>query len=153
MEQQSERKSREENGNQQPVICHFYCFGIEKHWLYMQLYIIIYICIYIYIRIHIYIHIYIYIYVYIYIHIYIYNIQEPLLILKRFIVILHTLSAYNSLIIRYEVYSSDPREGLWRICIPWYWFSTVSYVSFLYPIKNKLVITNCQPLILQKITL
>ena len=45
-------------------------------------------------------------------HIYI---QEPLLILKKFIVLLHTLSAYNSLLIRYKVYSSDPRECLCTI--------------------------------------
>ena len=38
-------------------------------------------------------------------------IQEPLLILKNtYIVLLHTLSAYNSLLVRYKVYSSDPRE-------------------------------------------
>ena len=39
-------------------------------------------------------------------------IQEPLLILKKFIVLLHTLSAYNSLLVRYKVYSSHPRECL-----------------------------------------
>ena len=39
-------------------------------------------------------------------------IQEPLLILKTFIVLLHTSSAYNSLLVRYKVYSSDPREYL-----------------------------------------
>ena len=39
-------------------------------------------------------------------------IQEPLLILKKFIVLLHTLSAYNSLLVHYKVYSSDPRECL-----------------------------------------
>ena len=39
-------------------------------------------------------------------------IQEPLLISKKFIVLLHTLSAYNSLLVRYKVYSSDPRECL-----------------------------------------
>ena len=38
-------------------------------------------------------------------------IQERLLILKIFIV-LHTLSAYNSLLVRYKVYLSDPRECL-----------------------------------------
>ena len=44
-------------------------------------------------------------------------IQEPLLISKKFIVILHTLSAYNSLLTRYKVYSPDPRERFstsWR---------------------------------------
>ena len=39
-------------------------------------------------------------------------IQEPLLILKKFIVLLHTLSGYNSLLVRYKVYSSDTRECL-----------------------------------------
>ena len=39
-------------------------------------------------------------------------IQEPFLILKKFIVLLHTLSAYNSLLVRYKVYSSDPKECL-----------------------------------------
>ena len=39
-------------------------------------------------------------------------IQEPLLTLKKIIVLLHTLSAYNSLLVRYKVYSSDPRECL-----------------------------------------
>ena len=31
---------------------------------------------------------------------------------KKYIVLLHTLSAYNSLLVRYKVYSSDPRECL-----------------------------------------
>ena len=39
-------------------------------------------------------------------------IQEPLLILKKFIVLLHTLSAYNSLLVRYKVYSSNLTECL-----------------------------------------
>ena len=39
-------------------------------------------------------------------------IQERFLMLKTFIVILHTLSAYNSLLVRYKVYSSDTRECL-----------------------------------------
>ena len=39
-------------------------------------------------------------------------IQEPILILKKFIVLFHTLSAYSSLLVRYKVYSSDPRECL-----------------------------------------
>ena len=30
--------------------------------------------------------------------------------IKKRIVVLHTLSAYNSLLVRYKVYSSDPRE-------------------------------------------
>ena len=40
-------------------------------------------------------------------------IQESFLILKKIcIVLLHTLSAYNSLLVRYKVYLSDPRECL-----------------------------------------
>ena len=39
-------------------------------------------------------------------------IQEPLLILKQIIVLFHALSAYKSLLVRYKVYSSDPRECL-----------------------------------------
>ena len=35
--------------------------------------------------------------------------------IRKFIV-LHTLSAYNSLLVRYKVYSSDPRECL---CTSW----------------------------------
>ena len=38
-------------------------------------------------------------------------IQEPLLMLKKFIVLL-TLSAYNSLLVRYKVDSSNPRKCL-----------------------------------------
>ena len=39
-------------------------------------------------------------------------IQESLLISKEFIVLLPTLSASNSVLIGYKVYSSDPRENL-----------------------------------------
>ena len=39
-------------------------------------------------------------------------IQEPLLILKKFVFLLYTLSANNSLLVSYIVYSSDPRECL-----------------------------------------
>ena len=39
-------------------------------------------------------------------------IQEPLLILKKNIVLLHTLSTYNNLLVRYKVYSSDPTKCL-----------------------------------------
>ena len=39
-------------------------------------------------------------------------IQEALLILKKIIVLFHTLSAYNSLLVHYKVDSSDPRECL-----------------------------------------
>ena len=38
------------------------------------------------------------------------SIQGPLLILKKSIVFLHTLSGYKSLLVRYKVYSSDPKE-------------------------------------------
>ena len=31
---------------------------------------------------------------------------------KKFVVLLHTLSAYNSLLVHYKVYSSDHRECL-----------------------------------------
>ena len=31
---------------------------------------------------------------------------------KKIIILLHTLSAYNSLLVRYKVYPSDPRECL-----------------------------------------
>ena len=52
-------------------------------------------------------------------------IQEPLLILQKFIVLLHTLSAYNSLFVRYKVYSSDPKESL---CTSWRY--TEAYENF-----------------------
>ena len=32
--------------------------------------------------------------------------------IKKIIVLFHTLSAYNSLLVRHKVYSSDPRECL-----------------------------------------
>ena len=38
--------------------------------------------------------------------------SEILLDFKKFIVLLQTLSAYNSLLVHYKVYSSDPRESL-----------------------------------------
>ena len=37
-------------------------------------------------------------------------IQEPFLISKKFMVFPHTLSAYSRLLVRFKVYSSDPRE-------------------------------------------
>ena len=39
-------------------------------------------------------------------------IKELLLILRKIIVLLHTLLAYNSLLVICKVYSSDPRECL-----------------------------------------
>ena len=41
-----------------------------------------------------------------------YQYQEPLLILKKCKILLHTFSACNSLLVRYKIYSSDPRECL-----------------------------------------
>ena len=77
-------------------------------------------------------------------------IQEPLLISKKFIVLLHTLSAYNSLLVRYKVYSSDPRECLrasWRYAEAYDNFSIDAASCRKNPIqKNKIVILNCQPL-------
>ena len=40
-------------------------------------------------------------------------IQEPLLLLRKFKFLFHTLSAYNSLLVRYKVYLSDQREWLY----------------------------------------
>ena len=79
-------------------------------------------------------------------------IQEPLLISKKFIVLLHTLSAYNNLLVRYKVYSSDPKEYL---CTQPEGMLT-SNENFNIdpapcrknPIKNKIVIPNCQSLLL-----
>ena len=36
--------------------------------------------------------------------------SRTVMISKRYIVLLHTLSAYNSLLVRYKIYSTDPRE-------------------------------------------
>ena len=41
-------------------------------------------------------------------------IQESHLILKKSIILLHTLSTCNSLLVRYKVYLSDPSECLWK---------------------------------------
>ena len=78
-------------------------------------------------------------------------IQEPLLMSKRFIVLLHTLSAYNSLLVRYKVYSSDPRECL---CTSWRYAEAYENCS-IDPapcpknlIKNEIVILNFPPLLL-----
>ena len=77
-------------------------------------------------------------------------IQEPLLILKRFIVHLHTLSAYNSLLVCYKVYSSDPRECLctsWRYAETYQNFSIDPAPCRKNPIK-KLNLSYCHPLLL-----
>ena len=42
----------------------------------------------------------------------VYVFRNPPLDIKKIIVLLHTLSAYNSLLVRCKVYSSDPRECL-----------------------------------------
>ena len=84
-------------------------------------------------------------------------IKEPFLISKTFVFLFHTLSAYNSLLIRYKAYLSDPRECLCAqsdgMLKP---MKTLVLIQdhierILY--KNKTVIPNSQPLILQKIIL
>ena len=69
---------------------------------------------------------------------------------KKNEVLLHTLSAYNSLLVRYKVYSSDPRECLrasWRYAEAYDNFSIDAASCRKNPIqKNKIVILNCQPL-------
>ena len=81
-------------------------------------------------------------------------IQEPLLISKKLIVHLHTLSAYNSLLVRCKVHSSDPRE-----CLCTSWTYAEAYENFSIepapcqknPItKIKIVVLNFQPLLLVK---
>ena len=76
-------------------------------------------------------------------------IQEPLSILKK-IIVLHTLSAYNSLLVHYKVYSSDLRECFctsWRYAEACENFSIDPAPCRKNPI-NKIVILNCQPLLL-----
>ena len=51
-------------------------------------------------------------------------IQEPYLILKRFRVLRHTLSAYNSFLVRDEVYSSNPKKCL---CTRWRYGEAYTY--------------------------
>ena len=79
-------------------------------------------------------------------------IQEPLLISKMFIVLVHTLSEYNSLFVCYKVYSSDPRECLctsWRHAKAYENFSIDPAPCRKNPIKkNKIIILNCQPILL-----
>ena len=78
-------------------------------------------------------------------------IKEPLLIPKKCIV-LNTLSAYNSLLVRYNVYSSDPRECLctsWRYAVAYENFSIDPAPCRKNPIKrNKIFISNCKPLLI-----
>ena len=75
--------------------------------------------------------------------------REPLWILKTFIV-LHTLSACNSLLVRCKVYLSDP-----RVCLCTSWTYAEAYEAFSIepassqksPIKKQ----NCQPLLLGEV--
>ena len=58
---------------------------------------------------------------------------------QKNIVLLHTLSAYNSLLVRYKVYSSDPRECLctsWRYAEVYENFSTDPAPCRKNPIKK-----------------
>ena len=72
--------------------------------------------------------------------------------IKKFIVLLHTLSAYNSLLVRYKVYSSDPRECL---CTqPEGMLKSMKTIVLIQQHverilqKNKIVLRYCQPLLL-----
>ena len=77
-------------------------------------------------------------------------IQESLLILKPVIVLLHTLSAYNSLLVSYKVYWCDPRECLCTqaegMVKPMKTLVLMQHHFERILSKNKLVIPNCQPL-------
>ena len=79
------------------------------------------------------------------------SIQEPILISKKFIVLLHTLSAFKNLLVCSKVYSSDPREC---VCTSWTYaeacgnFGIEPAACRKNPIKNKIVILNCQSLLL-----
>ena len=74
------------------------------------------------------------------------------MILKKFIVFLHTLTAYNNLLVRYKVYWSDLRE---RLCTqaegmvrPMKTLVLIQHHVERILQKNRLVIPNCQPLLL-----
>ena len=78
-------------------------------------------------------------------------IQKSLLISKKVIALLHTLSAYKSLLVRYKVYSSDPRKCVctsWRYAKAYENLSTDPAPCRKNPIKNNVVILNCQLLLL-----
>ena len=71
---------------------------------------------------------------------------------KKNIALLHTLSAYNSLLVYYQIYSSHPKEYL---CTSWRYAEAYKNSSFdpgpcqKNPIKNNKIVTlNCQPLLL-----
>ena len=71
--------------------------------------------------------------------------------IKNLIVLLHTLSTYNGLLFCYKVYSSDPRECLRtirRYAEVYEHFSIDPAPCRKNPIKNKIIILNCQPLLL-----
>ena len=68
--------------------------------------------------------------------------------IKKIIVLLHILSAYNSLLVRYKVYSTDPRECLsasWRYAEAYENFSIDPSRCQKNPTK-KIVLLNCQSL-------
>ena len=75
-----------------------------------------------------------------------------ILTFKRCIVLLHTLSAYNSLLVRYKVTRLVPgnvciqAEGMLKPMKTLVLTSTISKES--YENKNTIVILNCQPLLL-----
>ena len=77
--------------------------------------------------------------------------QEPPLISKIFMVLLHTLSRYNSLLVRYKVYSSDPgnvcvqAEGMLK---PMKTLVLIQHYVERILWKNKIIILNCHPLLL-----
>ena len=74
-----------------------------------------------------------------------------ILISKKFIVLLHTLSGYNSLLVRYKFYLPYPRECLctsWKYAEGYENFSIDPIPCRKNPIKNKIIILNCQPLLL-----
>ena len=77
-------------------------------------------------------------------------IQKPLLTSRKCIVLLHSLSASNSLLFRYKVFSSDPGECLyknWRYVEACENFSIDSAPCLKNPIKKNFIL-NCQPLLL-----
>ena len=65
-------------------------------------------------------------------------------------IVLHTLSAYNSLLVHHKVYWFDPRECLctsWRYDEAYENFSIDSAPCRKNPARNKFVIPNCQLLL------
>ena len=74
-------------------------------------------------------------------------IQESLLILKKFTVLCHALSAYNSLLVRYKVSENVcvQAEGMLK---PMETLVLIQHHVERVLLKNKIVIPNCQPLLL-----